>query len=219
LTSVRQNVFYLSEFRNLNDAAILKGVGLVMPQAIEIRWHGRGGQGAKSGSAILSEVLFEAGKHVQSFPEYGAERQGAPMKAYNRVSDKPIRKRCGVQNPDVVAVIDPTLLDAARPTEGCDEETVYLINTPMSPVEVKSKLGLSDSVKVITIDATKITLEEFGQNRPNAPMLGTFAQVFTEVPIQAFVDHFSHKMSKLPEKILSANLRAIQRGYEEVQIG
>jgi pyruvate ferredoxin oxidoreductase gamma subunit len=190
-----------------------------MPQAIEIRWHGRGGQGAKSGSAILSEVLFGAGKFVQSFPEYGAERQGAPMKAYNRVSDQPIRKRCGVQNPNVVAVIDPTLLDAARPTEGCDNNTIYLINTPMSPADIKKKLGLPDAVKVIIIDATKITLEEFGQNRPNAPMLGTFAHIFTEVPIQAFVEHFAHKMAKLPEKVLSANLRAIRRGYEEVQIG
>ncbi|MBN1333937.1 MAG: 2-oxoacid:acceptor oxidoreductase family protein [Synergistales bacterium] len=190
-----------------------------MSKNIEIRWHGRGGQGAKSGSAILSEVLFEAGKFVQSFPEYGAERQGAPMKAYNRVSDQPIRKRCGVQNPDVVAVIDPTLLDAARPTEGCSEKTVYMINTSMSPADVKTKLGLPESVKVIAIDATKITLEEFGQNRPNAPMLGTFARIFTEVPIQAFVDHFAHKMAKLPEKILSANLRAIKRGYEEAQIG
>lgn len=190
-----------------------------MPQAVEIRWHGRGGQGAKSGSAILSEVLFEAGKYVQSFPEYGAERQGAPMKAYNRVSDQPIRKRCGVQNPDVVVVIDATLLDAAKPTEGCDEHTLYLINTPASPADVKKKLGLSDAVKVMTVDATKITLEEFGQNRPNAPMLGTFAKIFGEVPIDAFVNHFAHKMAKLPEKILSANLKAIRRGYEEVQIG
>jgi pyruvate ferredoxin oxidoreductase gamma subunit len=190
-----------------------------MHQATEIRWHGRGGQGAKSGSAILAEVLFEAGKFVQSFPEYGAERQGAPMKAYNRVAEKPIRTRCGVLNPDVVTVIDPTLLDAVNPTDGCDENTVYLVNTPLSPAEVKKKLGLEDKVKVITIDATKITLEEFGQNRPNAPMLGTFARIFEEVPIDSFVNHFSHKMSKLPEKILSANLRAIRRGYEEVQIG
>ena len=119
----------------------------------------------------------------------------------------------------MVAVIDPTLLDAARPTEGCDNNTIYLINTHMSPADVKKKLGLPDAVKVITIDATKITLEEFGQNRPNAPMLGTFAHIFTEVPIQAFVEHFAHKMAKLPEKVLSANLRAIRRGYEEVQIG
>ena len=190
-----------------------------MPKTLEVRWHGRGGQGAKTGSAVLAEVLFEAGKHVQSFPEYGAERQGAPMKAFNRVSDAPIRKRCGVQNPDVVAVIDPTLLESVRPTEGCTEKTVYLVNTPACPAEIKARLGLPESVKVITIDATKITLEEFGQNRPNAPMLGTFAHIFDEVPIEAFVEHFSHKMAKLPEKILAANVRAIRRGYEEVQIG
>ena len=191
----------------------------IISRTTEIRWHGRGGQGAKTGSAVLAEVMFEAGKHVQSFPEYGAERQGAPMKAFNRVSDAPIRKRCGVQNPDVVAVIDPTLLESVRPTEGCTEKTVYLVNTPACPGEIKAQLGLGDAVKVITIDATKITLEEFGQNRPNAPMLGTFAHIFDEVPIEAFVEHFSHKMAKLPEKILAANVRAIRRGYEEVQVG
>ncbi|MDD3689050.1 MAG: 2-oxoacid:acceptor oxidoreductase family protein [Synergistaceae bacterium] len=191
----------------------------IISRTTEIRWHGRGGQGAKTGSAVLAEVMFEAGKFVQSFPEYGAERQGAPMKAFNRVSDGPIRKRCGVQNPDVVAIIDPTLLEAVRPSEGCTENTVYLINTPESPEAVKSKLGLPQGARVITIDATKITLEEFGQNRPNAPMLGTFAHVFSEVPIESFVEHFSRKMKNLPEKILEANKRAIKRGYEEVLIG
>lgn len=190
-----------------------------MSGTVEVRWHGRGGQGAKSGSAILAEVLFEAGKYVQSFPEYGAERQGAPMKAFNRISDRPIRKRCSVQNPDVVVVIDSTLLQSAGTTTGCTERTTYLLNTQLSPSEVKKELELGENVRVITIDATSITLEEFGQNRPNAPMLGTFAHVFPEVPIEAFVDHFSRKMAKLPGKILEANQRAIKRGYEEAQVG
>ena len=113
-----------------------------MSEVIEVRWHGRGGQGAKTGSAILAEVLFEAGKHTQSFPEYGAERQGAPMKAFNRVSDRPIRDRSGVLNPDIVVLIDPTLIEAVKPTEGGKETTVYLINAPESPAIVKKKLGL-----------------------------------------------------------------------------
>ncbi len=190
-----------------------------MSNTVEVRWHGRGGQGAKTGSAVLAEVLFEAGKFVQSFPEYGAERQGAPMKAFNRVSDAPIRKRCSVQSPDVVAVIDATLMEFPATTAGCGDKTVYLVNTPLSPAEVKQRLGLSSGVKVITIDATAITLEEFGQNRPNSPMLGTFAHVFDEVPIEAFMDHFSHKMAKLSGKILEANLRSIKRGYEEARVG
>ncbi|HPE91598.1 MAG TPA: 2-oxoacid:acceptor oxidoreductase family protein [Synergistales bacterium] len=191
-----------------------------MSKVIEVRWHGRGGQGAKTGSAILAEVLFEAGKHTQSFPEYGAERQGAPMKAFNRVSDRPIRDRSGVLNPDIVVLIDPTLIEAVRPTEGGKETTVYLINAPESPAIVKKKLGLKDSIKLMTDDATRITLEEFGQNRPNTPMLGALAHFFKDVPVDAFIEHFTHKMgAKLPEKVLKANQNAIRRGYEEVQQG
>ena len=191
-----------------------------MSQVIEVRWHGRGGQGAKTGSAILAEVLFEAGKHTQSFPEYGAERQGAPMKAFNRVGDEPIRDRSGVLTPDVVVLIDPTLIDAVKPTVGGKDSTVYLINSPDSPANLKKKLGLKDSVKVMTVDATKITLEELGQNRPNTPILGALAHFFKDVPLEAFVDHFTHKMGgKLPEKVLKANQESIRRGYEEVQQG
>ncbi|HOI81309.1 MAG: 2-oxoacid:acceptor oxidoreductase family protein [Thermovirgaceae bacterium] len=191
-----------------------------MSKVIEVRWHGRGGQGAKTGSAILAEVLFEAGKHTQSFPEYGAERQGAPMKAFNRVSDRPIRDRSGVLNPDIVVLIDPTLIEAVKPTEGGKETTVYLINAPESPAIVKKKLGLKDSIKLMTVDATRITLEEFGQNRPNTPMLGALAHFFKDVPVDAFIEHFTHKMgAKLPEKVLKANQNAIRRGYEEVQQG
>ena len=191
-----------------------------MSKVIEVRWHGRGGQGAKTGSAILAEVLFEAGKHTQSFPEYGAERQVAPMKAFNRVSDRPIRDRSGVLNPDIVVLIDPTLIEAVKPTEGGKETTVYLINAPESPAIVKKKLGLKDSIKLMTVDATRITLEEFGQNRPNTPMLGALAHFFKDVPVDAFIEHFTHKMgAKLPEKVLKANQNAIRRGYEEVQQG
>ncbi len=189
-----------------------------MAQVIEIRWHGRGGQGAKTGSAILAEVLFEAGKFAQSFPEYGAERQGAPMKAYNRVSENPIRIRSGVLQPDVVIVIDPTLLDAVNPTDGGKEDTYYFINSPLPAGELKKQMKVPASSKVLAVDATKITLDEFGQNRPNTPMLGALSRYFSDVPLDAFIDHFTHKMgAKLPEKILKANQNAIRRGYEEVQ--
>jgi pyruvate ferredoxin oxidoreductase gamma subunit len=191
-----------------------------MSEVIEVRWHGRGGQGAKTGSAILAEVLFEAGKFTQSFPEYGAERQGAPMKAFNRVSDKPIRVRSGVLQPDIVVLIDPTLIDAVRPTDGGKDNTVYLINSPDNPAVIRKKLGIPASAKLMTVDATKITLEEFGQNRPNTPMLGALSLCFPDVPVQAFIDHFTHKMgAKLPEKVLKANQNAIRRGHEEVHQG
>jgi pyruvate ferredoxin oxidoreductase gamma subunit len=140
------------------------------------------------------------------------------MKAYNRISEEPIRVRSGVLNPDVVMVIDPTLLDAVNPAEGGKEDTVYIINTTKRPEQIKKQLGLPASAKVMTVDATGITLEEFGQNRPNTPMLGAAARLFGDVSVDAFIEHFRTKMgAKLPDKVLQANLNAIRRGFEEVQ--
>ena len=182
---------------------------------IEVRWHGRGGQGAKSASAILAEVLFEGGKHVQAFPEYGAERQGAPIRAYNRISNSPIRRRCGVRHPDVVVIVDPTMIESANPSEGCREDAVYLVNTAEDAGMARSRLGVSDSATVLAVDATGISMEELGQNRPNAPLLGALSLVFGETPAAAFADHFAKKMKSLSSKALEANRRAIMRGSEE----
>ena len=182
---------------------------------IEVRWHGRGGQGAKSASAILADVLFESGKHVQAFPEYGAERQGAPMKAYNRVSDSPIRRRCGVTNPNIVVVVDPSMLKSGDANEGCANDAVYIVNTAEDAMSVRRELHLSKDARVLVVDATRITLEELGQNRPNAPILGALSHVFTDVSIDVFADHFTKKMRNLPAEVLEANRRAILRGREE----
>ncbi len=189
-----------------------------MNSTIEVRWHGRGGQGAKSASAILAEVLFEEGKYAQAFPEYGAERQGAPIKAYNRVSNRPIRRRCGVQNPHVVVVVDPTMVETANPCEGCADDAIYLVNTTDDAKALRRRLKLKDKARVLAVDATKITLEELGQNRPNAPLLGALSHVFCDVPVEAFADHFTRKMSQLSPKLLEANRRAILRGRSEAVI-
>lgn len=190
----------------------------VMNGTIEVRWHGRGGQGAKSASAILAEVLFEEGKFAQAFPEYGAERQGAPIKAYNRVSNKPIRRRCGVQNPHIVVVVDPTMVGSANPCEGCAEDAIYLVNTPAGAKAIREMLNLKDTARVLTVDATKITLEELGQNRPNAPLLGALSHVFEDVPVEAFADLFTKKMRQLSPNLLEANRRAILRGRCEAVV-
>lgn len=184
-------------------------------RTIEVRWHGRGGQGAKSASAILAEVLFEGGKHVQAFPEYGAERQGAPMKAYNRVSDYPIRRRCGVQNPNIVVIVDPTMVESANPCEGCTIDAIYIVNTAEDANILRSRMNLSKEARVLVVDATKITLEELGQNRPNTPLLGALTHVFTDISAEDFADHFTKKMNQLPIKVLEANRRAIMRGRDE----
>jgi pyruvate ferredoxin oxidoreductase gamma subunit len=185
---------------------------------IEVRWHGRGGQGAKSASAILAEVLFDGGRHVQAFPEYGAERQGAPIRAYNRISSRPIRCRCGVQNPDVVVIVDPTMVESANPCEGCRDDAIYLVNTPEGAHVIRERLGLSGDATVLAVDATKITLEELGQNRPNAPLLGALSHVFRDAPVEAFADHFTKKMKSLSPKSLEANRRAIMRGRAEAVV-
>ena len=186
-----------------------------MQKTVEVRWHGRGGQGAKSASAILAEVLFEEGKHVQAFPEYGAERQGAPIRAYNRVSDSPIRRRCGVQNPNIVVVVDPTMVESANPTEGSTEDAVYLVNSAEDAKVLRGRLGVTSKARVLVVDATKITLEELGQNRPNAPLLGALSHGFTDVPVESFVNHITSKMTNLPKPVLEANRRAILRGRTE----
>jgi len=137
------------------------------------------------------------------------------MRAYNRVSDSPIRRRCSVQNPNLVVVVDPTMVQSANPSEGCTKDAVYLVNTPEDVRELRSQMHLSDEAKIIAVDATKITLEELGQNRPNAPLLGALSHVFTDVPVETFADYFTKKMKQLPEKVLEANRRAIFRGREE----
>ncbi|MDR1471872.1 MAG: 2-oxoacid:acceptor oxidoreductase family protein [Synergistaceae bacterium] len=189
-----------------------------MDGTIEVRWHGRGGQGAKSASAVLAEVLFHEGKYVQSFPEYGAERQGAPIRAYNRVSNRPIRRRCGVENPNIVVVVDPTMIESANPSEGCADDAIYLVNTALDAGDLRRRLKISDSARVLAVDATKITIEELGQNRPNAPILGALSRVFADVPAEVFADHFTRKMKSLPPKALEANRRAIMRGRAEATL-
>lgn len=188
-----------------------------MERLIEIRWHGRGGQGAKTGAQILAEVFFEQGYHIQAFPEYGAERSGAPMKAFDRLSEEEILLHCQVENPDIVVVIDPTLLTAVNVTEGLKENGVLLVNTTLTPAEVKKKLNLK-SQKVYTLDATGIALEEMKANFPNTPILGALAKIIGEVPLESFEEHFKSKFEgKLPPERVEANLRAMRRGYEEVQ--
>jgi len=188
-----------------------------LEKLIEVRWHGRGGQGAKTGAQILAEVFFEKGYYIQAFPEYGAERSGAPMKAFNRLSKDEILLHCQVENPDIVVVVDPTLLTAINVVEGLKEDGVLLVNTPNSPKEIKQKLGLKTQ-KVYTVDATKIALEEMKANFPNTPILGALARIIGEIPIESFEEHFKSKFEgKLTPDKVEANLRAIRRGYEEVR--
>jgi len=179
----------------------------------EIRWHGRGGQGAKTASQLLADINLQEGKFVQSFPEYGPERSGAPIRAYNRVSDEKIRVHSGVDQPDVVAVVDPTLLEAANPTDGLDEDKILLVNTKMSPEEVRSKTGFSG--EIMTVDASSIA-KEAGSGYANIPTLGALVGALgTEYEI-AEKEVRKALSKKLPEEIVDMNMEAFEVGYKKL---
>jgi len=183
----------------------------------EIRFHGRGGQGAKTASMLLGETALEAGKYIQAFPEYGPERTGAPVKAFNRISDREIRKHSGVVSPGVVVVIDPTLVEAADVMEGLSDDGRIIINTEKSPSEMAEILNPSPGQKVHTVDATKIALDTLGRSITNMPMLGALLKVTGIVELEVLKekirDHFEGKLSSAA---LDGNLEGIERAYKEV---
>ncbi len=185
---------------------------------IEIRWHARGGQGAVTASKILASAVIEEGKYAQSNPDYGAERSGAPLRAYNRVSEKPITLHCMVINPDIVIVVDPTLLKAVPFLEGTDENAILVINTDKSPQEIREKYGIKGR-KIYTVDATKIAMEELKRPLMNVPMLGALVKVLNGlVDIKTVEEDIKRAFGKkISENALNANIRALHRAYEEVR--
>ena len=190
-----------------------------MKTLFEVRWHGRGGQGAKTAAQFLAEAALDAGKFIQAFPEYGPERAGAPIRTYTRISDHPINIHSGVTNPEVVIVIDPSLLDSIDVTEGLGENGVLVVNTDQSPEEIKKKTSFNKG-KVATCDATKISLEILGIPMPNTPMLGALLKVVSLVSLEKIETQVRNKFLKKigPEKT-EANIKAIRRAYEEVRVG
>jgi pyruvate ferredoxin oxidoreductase gamma subunit len=191
-----------------------------MSDIIEIRWHGRGGQGTVTAAKVLADACLSGGRHVQAFPEYGPERSGAPLRAYNRISSKPLRMHCPVLNPQVVGVVDSTLLDSINVSEGAIESAIFVINTPKTPREIKEKLNPKPGHKVFTIDATKIALECIGRAMPNASMLGAVCKVTGLVSLEHLLEDVRKSFGKkFAQKIIDGNLEATRRGYEEVTEG
>jgi pyruvate ferredoxin oxidoreductase gamma subunit len=185
---------------------------------VEIRWHARGGQGAKTAAMFVAQAVLVKGKFGQGFPEYGPERRGAPMRGFTRIADAPIRRHCGIENPGIVVVLDPTLLDspAAGVTAGTDENTVFLINTSLAPAEIKKKLGVAGA-KVYTVDATQIALDSFGKPIPNMPMTGALLQAQPFMELDELTDAMKTKFSKkFSQAVVDGNLRAVEKAYNEV---
>ncbi len=189
-----------------------------MKDLLEIRWHGRGGQGAKTSTQVLAETAMHAGYDIQAFPEYGPERGGAPMKAYNRISKNPIVIHSGVENPNMVVVIDPTLLEIVDVTQGLPEDGVLLVNTNKKPEEIRKQLNFQKG-RVGTVDATSIALDTLKLPMPNLPMLGALLKAHSIVSIDDLEGSVRHKFEqKIGEEKTQANLEGVRRAFEEVVI-
>ena len=192
-----------------------------MKDIVEIRWHGRGGQGAKTASLLLADAAFNTGKYVQGFPEYGPERMGAPITAYNRISSERSTVHSNIYEPDYVVVVDETLISAVDVTAGLKKEGAIVINSGKSPDELRPLLKGYEG-RVCTIDAGKISEEELGKNFPNTPMLAAIVKVSGVVNAEEFVQDmeasFKHKFATKPQ-VIEGNMRALKRSMEEVKEG
>ena len=188
-----------------------------MAEPVEIRWHGRGGQGAKTAAFLLAEALIEQGKFGQGFPDYGPERMGAPIRAYNRISDDPVRVHCDVKNPGIVVVLDPTLIGSGDITVGLLSGGTVLVNSPLEPDQMRAHLKL-DGRKVFTVDATGIALDEIGRPIPNSPMIGALLKITEIADIDSMAKIVGKKFEgKFGKDITDGNIRAMKRAYEEVK--
>ncbi len=188
-----------------------------MGKLIEIRWHGRGGQGAKTAATFFAEAVLRAGMYSQGFPEYGPERMGAPMKGFTRISDSPIKVHCGIYTPNTVVILDPTLIETENVTEGLDENGIIIVNTGKCPKDIRKALGVQ-KYRIYTVDATKISLEELGRPIPNTPMIGALIRATEILQLDVILEDIREKFSrKFSDNIVEANINCVKRGYTEVE--
>ncbi len=190
-----------------------------MSKCTEIRWHGRGGQGVVTAGKLLADTALGTGQYFQAFPDYGPERMGAPIRAYTRLSPEPINLHCQIEEPDIVLVLDPTLLGTVDVIEGLKEDGILLINTSQTPAKVREALGFTKG-KVFTVDASHIAIETLGREITNTPMLGAFAKATGLFSIDDIIEQTRHRFGKkLKAELVEANVEAIKRAAEEVQEG
>ncbi|MFQ5398708.1 MAG: 2-oxoacid:acceptor oxidoreductase family protein [Anaerolineae bacterium] len=181
---------------------------------IEIRWHARAGQGAVTAAKALANAAIAEGKFIQAFPDYGPERMGAPVKAFNRISPKPIRTRGIVEYPSVVVVIDPSLI-GAEITEGTPDDALFVLNTTRTPAEVQETLGANR--RIFTVDANRIAQESIGLRKPNTPMLGALVKATSIIQLETLVTETEKNFArKYKQNVIDGNLEAIRRAYEDV---
>jgi 2-oxoacid:acceptor oxidoreductase gamma subunit (pyruvate/2-ketoisovalerate family) len=181
----------------------------------EFRWHGRGGQGVVTSNQMLGKAALAEGNYIQAFPEFGPERTGAPVRAFLRISKKPIQVYAQVYAPDIVVCIDPTLLDVVNPSEGLKEDGTLVLNTTLSPDEVREKYGFKGG-KVVTVDATSIAMEILGRPFYNMPTMAAAVKASGVVKIETVIDEV---LERYPGKIGDLNKAAMERAVEEATIG
>lgn len=190
-----------------------------MAKLTEIRWHGRGGQGAKTAALLFGEAVLGQGKYMQAFPEYGPERMGAPVQSYNRISEEPITLHCGVTNPGIVVVLDPTLMGSIDVTQGLPDNGTIIINTNEPASKFREMLKLNGQT-LYTIDASKIAVETIGRDIPNTPMMGALAKATGLLDFEEMLADTKKKLEKkfrTKPEVIEGNLTAIRRAYDELK--
>ncbi len=190
-----------------------------MKNTVEIRWHGRGGQGAKTAALLLADVCFSTGKYVQGFPEYGPERMGAPITAYNRIGNEEIRVHSNIYEPDYVVVVDETLLESQDVTAGLSEKGALVVNSSASAEEIKKHLR-GYKGRVVTVDARRISMAALGKYFPNSPMLAAIVAISGVIDRETFLREmeasYRHKFAKKPD-VIEGNMKALRMVFDEIK--
>lgn len=192
-----------------------------MEQLTEIRWHARAGQGAVTAAKLVAETALELDQFMQAMPEYGPERMGAPIKAFTRISPEPIEIHCNIEHPNVVVVLDETLLSIVDVTEGLRGGGVIIVNTCKAPEALRAELGLEGrDVRVASVDASGISLETLKRDIPNTPMVGALAKVTGLFTLEEIISHLTKTFGKkFSQEVIDANIASVKRAYEEVSVG
>ena len=185
---------------------------VITNQLIEIRWHGRGGQGAVTSAELLAQAAINEGKYAQAFPSFGPERRGAPVLAFVRISNEPIRIRAEITEPDVVVVLDPSLLRMINVASGLKNEGTLIVNTRKSAEEIRAEFGIK--WRLATIDATKIAQELLGVPITNTTMIGALIKATDVVDLESLVAPVNKRFRRLADR----NINAMKRAYEETEV-
>ncbi|MDR2616204.1 MAG: 2-oxoacid:acceptor oxidoreductase family protein [Endomicrobium sp.] len=186
---------------------------------IEVRWHGRGGQGAKTAALLFAETAMATGKYIQAFPEYGPERMGAPVQSFNRISEDPITIHSGIRSPNYVIILDPSLMESVPVTDGIGQNGKIIVNTSFSPKEIASQLNINEA-QVYVVNASQIAQETIGKNIPNTPMLGALVKVIGTLDINRVLEDTKTKLTakfRHKPEVIDGNIASIKRAYDEVK--